>query len=104
MEKKEEFKLAKPLGDRVLIEFETKETTVGGIIIPEAARLGDNKIGKVIAVGDGVYTHSGIKVPMTIKPGDNVLLPTSEMSLQKIKLENKEYLLCREMDLLMVIR
>jgi chaperonin GroES len=104
MEKKEEFQLAKPLGDRVLIEFETKEKSVGGIIIPDAARLGDNKIGKVIAVGDGVYTHSGIKVPMTIKPGDNVLLPTSEMSLQKIKLENKEYLLCREMDLLMVIR
>lgn len=104
MEKKEEFQLAKPLGDRVLIEFETKEKSVGGIIIPDAARLGDNKIGKVIAVGDGVYTHSGIKVPMTIKPGDNVLLPTNEMSLQKIKLENKEYLLCREMDLLMVIR
>jgi co-chaperonin GroES (HSP10) len=41
---------------------------------------------------------------MTIKPGDNVLLPTGEMSLQKIKLENKDYLLCREMDLLMVIR
>lgn len=104
MEKKEEFKLAKPLGDRVLIEFENKEKSVGGIIIPDTARLGDNKIGKVVAVGDGVYTHSGIKVPMTIKPGDNVLLPTSEMSLQKIKLENKEYLLCREMDLLMVIR
>jgi co-chaperonin GroES (HSP10) len=41
---------------------------------------------------------------MTVQPGDKVLLPMGEMSVQKIKLEDKDYFLCREMDLLMVIR
>jgi chaperonin GroES len=104
MAKEVSFQLAKPLGDRVLVEIEMKEKTIGGIIIPDSVKTGDNKIAVVVATGDGVYTHSGAKIPMTVKAGDKVLLPTGEMSVQKIKLEDKDYFLCREMDLLMVIR
>ena len=104
MAKQLEFQLAKPLGDRVLVEIEMKEKTIGGIIIPDSVKTGDNKIAVVVATGDGDYTHSGAKIPMTVKPGDKVLLPTGDMSVQKIKLEDKDYFLCREMDLLMVIR
>ena len=100
----ENFELAKPLGDRVLVTIESKEKTIGGIIIPDSVKTGDNKIAVVVSTGDGVYTHSGAKIPMTVKPGDKVLLPMGEMSVQKIKLEDKDYFLCREMDLLMVIR
>lgn len=104
MVKKDEFQLAKPLGDRVLVQIEAKEKSVGGIIIPDTVRSGDNKIGKVVATGDGIYTNDGVLIPMAVKPGDKVMLPVGEMSIQKIKLEDKDYLLCREMDLLMVIR
>ncbi len=100
----ENFELAKPLGDRVLVEIESKEKTIGGIIIPDSVKTGDNKIAVVVSTGDGVYTHSGAKIPMTVKPGDKVLLPSGDMSIQKIKLGEKDYFLCREMDLLMVIR
>jgi chaperonin GroES len=100
----ENFELAKPLGDRVLVSIESKEKTIGGIIIPDSVNTGDNKIAVVVSTGDGVYTHSGTKIPMTVKPGDKVLLPMGEMSVQKIKLGDKDYFLCREMDLLMVIR
>ena len=100
----ENFELAKPLGDRVLVAIESKEKTIGGIIIPDSVKTGDNKIAVVVSTGDGVYTHSGAKIPMTVKPGDKVLLPMGEMSVQKIKLGDKDYFLCREMDLLMVIR
>jgi chaperonin GroES len=100
----ENFELAKPLGDRVLVSIESKEKTIGGIIIPDSVKTGDNKIAVVVSTGDGVYTHSGAKIPMTVKPGDKVLLPMGEMSVQKIKLGDKDYFLCREMDLLMVIR
>ena len=99
-----EFELAKPLGDRVLIQNEIKEKTQGGIIIPDTVRTGDHKIGVVVATGDGVYTNNGAKIPMTVKPGDKVVMPTSEMAVQKIKLGDKDYFLCREMDLLIVIR
>ena len=100
----ENFELAKQLGDRVLVTIESKEKTIGGIIIPDSVKTGDNKIAVVVSTGDGVYTHSGAKIPMTVKPGDKVLLPMGEMSVQKIKLGEKDYFLCREMDLLMVIR
>jgi co-chaperonin GroES (HSP10) len=41
---------------------------------------------------------------MEVKVGDKVMMPQGGMSAQKVKLEDKEYYLCREMDLLMVIR
>ena len=100
----ENFELAKPLGDRVLVSIESKEKTIGGIIIPDSVKTGDNKIAVVVSTGDGVYTHSGAKIPMTVKVGDKVLLPMGEMAVQKIKLGENDYFLCREMDLLMVIR
>ena len=100
----ENFELAKPLGDRVLVTIESKEKTIGGIIIPDSVKTGDNKIAVVVSTGDGVYTHSGAKIPMTVKVGDKVLLPMCELAVQKIKLGDKDYFLCREMDLLMVIR
>jgi chaperonin GroES len=96
--------LAKPLGDRVLIEVEVKEKTVGGIIIPDTVRDGENQIGVVVSVGSGIYTQSGTKIPMEVEVGDKVMLPAGGMSLRKIKLGDKEYYLCREMDLEMIIK
>ena len=96
--------LAKPLGDRVLIQIETQEKTVGGIIIPDTVRQGDTQFGIVVSVGNGIYTQSGTKIPMEVQVGDKVMLPTGGMSLRKIKLEETEYYLCREMDLEMIIK
>ena len=100
----EEFQLAKPLGDRVLVEYQTQQKTIGGIIIPDTARTGDIKTATVVAVGRGLYTNNGSLIPMEVKVGDKVMLPSGEMSVQKVKLEDKDYFLCREMDLLIVIR
>ena len=41
---------------------------------------------------------------MEVSVGDKVLLPSGGMNIQKIKLDDNEYFLCREMDLLMVIK
>ena len=100
----ENFQLAKPLGDRVLIELKAEEKTASGIILTESAQTLDGKIGTVVALGNGVYTNNGAKIPMEVKVGDKVMMPQGGMSAQKVKLEDKEYYLCREMDLLMVIR
>ena len=100
----ENFQLAKPLGDRVLIELKAEEKTASGIILTESAQTLDGKIGTVVALGNGVYTNNGAKIPMEVKVGDKVMMPQGGMSAQKVKLEDKDYYLCREMDLLMVIR
>ena len=100
----EQFQLARPLADRVLIRTEQEVTkTVGGIIIPESAESRDTKIGTVVSVGEGIYTNDGVKIPMTVKVGDKVMMPFAG-SAQKVKLGDEDFLLFREQELLMVIK
>jgi chaperonin GroES len=100
----ENVELAKPIGDKVLVEIEKVEKTVGGIILPETAQFGDNKVGKVVSVGAGIYTNNGVRIPMQVEVGDKVLLPHNSYDTQKVKFNNTEYVLLREGELLMVIR
>ncbi len=98
--------LAKPLGDRVLLtELDPREesTTAGGIIIPDSAKSEDVKRARVDAVGDGLFTQSGIAIPMSVKVGDEVILPPYHQGVE-IKVGGNKYLLLRESELLMVIR
>ena len=87
-----------PLFDRVLVERFAKETTTkGGIVLP------DKSIGKVlnatvVAVGPGIRNKTGDYVPCSVKPGDKVLLP--EYGGNKIEIDNKEYYLFRDSDIL----
>jgi chaperonin GroES len=98
-------KLAKPLGDRVLLSEleETASKTAGGIIIPDSAKSEDVKRAKVEAVGDGIYTQSGVAIPMSVKVGDEVILPPYHQGVE-IKVGGNKYILLRESELLMVIR
>ena len=99
-------KLAKPLGDRVLLtELDPKEesTTAYGIIIPDSAKSEDVKRARVEAVGEGLYTQSGVAIPMSVKVGDEVILPPYHQGVE-IKVGGNNYLLLRESELLMVIR
>ena len=98
-------KLAKPLGDRVLLtELEGEASqTAGGIIIPDSAKSEDVKRARVDAVGDGLFTQSGIAIPMSVKVGDEVILPPYHQGVE-IKVGGNKYILLRESELLMVIR
>jgi chaperonin GroES len=97
-------RLAKPIGDRVLLtEIETKEETVGGIIIPDSVRQEDVKRATVESVGPGIYTQSGTLIPMSVKVGDEVILPPYHQG-QEIKIGGKKYTLLRESEILMIIQ
>lgn len=98
-------KLAKPLGDRVLLTELDKEAekTVGGIIIPDSVRQEDVKRARVEAVGDGLFTQNGVAIPMSLKVGDEVILPGYHQG-QEVKIGGTKYVLIRESEILMVIR
>jgi chaperonin GroES len=97
-------RVAKPIGDRVLLtEIETKEETVGGIIIPDSVRQEDVKRAIVESVGPGIYTQSGTLIPMSVKVGDEVILPPYHQG-QEIKIGGKKYTLLRESEILMIIQ
>ncbi|XP_064614184.1 10 kDa heat shock protein, mitochondrial-like [Liolophura sinensis] len=92
------FKRFLPMFDRVLVERLVAETkTKGGIMIPEKAQ-GKVVEATVVAVGAGARTDEGKVLPPSVKAGDKVLLP--EYGGTKVVLEEKEYFLFRDGDLL----
>ena len=98
-------RLAKPLGDRVLLtELEAEQsTTAGGIIIPDSVKSEDVKRAIVESIGPGIYTQSGTLIPMNVKVGDEVILPPYHQGME-IKVGGKKYILLRESEILMVIQ
>ena len=87
----------KPLADRVLIEpMAVEEKTKSGIILPDTADKEKPEQGKVVEVGPG---KPGMK--MTIKKGSIVLF--TKYGPNEIKVDNKEYLIAREEDILAIL-
>ncbi len=91
----------RPLHDRILIRrIEEKETVKGGIIIPDTAKEKPQE-GEVIAVGNGRKTEEGKVIPLDVKAGDRILF--GKYSGQEIKIENQEYLIVKEDEILGVL-
>lgn len=89
-----------PLNDRVLVKrLESEEKTAGGLFIPDTAKEKPSK-GKVVAVGPG-KTEEGKRVPMAVKPGDDVLF--NKYAGTEIKLDGVDHLVMREDDILAII-
>ena len=82
----------KPLGERVFIRFkEELEKTAGGIYIPDAAKEKPQK-GVVMAIGKDVKE---------LKAGDEVLF--DKYAGSKIKIDNEDYLICKEEEILGIL-
>jgi chaperonin GroES len=91
----------RPLHDRILVErVEEGEVKKGGIIIPDTAKEKPQE-GKVIAVGNGKVTEDGKKIPLDVKGGDRILF--GKYSGSEVKIEDKEYLILREEDVLAIL-
>ncbi|MCX6719552.1 MAG: co-chaperone GroES [Candidatus Staskawiczbacteria bacterium] len=92
----------KPLSDHILIEpVKEDEKSKGGIFLPETASKEKSEEGKVVAVGPGRTTPEGKMIPMTIKPGDKVIF--TKYGPNEIKIDDKEYLIASESDMLAII-
>ena len=91
-----------PLGDRVLVKpLEEEEVAKGGIIIPDTAKEKPQQ-GKVVAVGTGKLDDDGKKIPFNVKKGDRILMP--KYGGTEIKIDDKEYQILREDDILGIIQ
>ena len=55
----------------------------------------------MIAVGTGKVTDEGKKIPLTVKAGDKVLF--GKYSGSEVKIDDKEYLIMREDDVLAIL-
>ena len=94
----------KPMGDQLLLKArEQKENVVNGIIL--TTNTPEYGYADVIAVGPGLFTQTGDKIPMTCRVGDVVIAPSRLLSGKngnEIVLEEEKYLLVRESEISMV--
>ena len=91
----------RPLHDRILVKrIEEKESIKGGIIIPDTAKEKPQE-GEVIATGNGKKTEDGKVIALDVKAGDRILF--GKYSGSEIKVDNEEYLILREDEVLGVI-
>ena len=90
----------RPLGDRVVLKFcAAEETTKSGIILAAAAQE-KPQTAEVVAVGPGGMVD-GKEVEMFVKVGDKVI--TGKYSGTEVKLDNQEYIIVRQNDILAVV-
>lgn len=92
----------KPLSDHILIEpIKEDEKTKSGILLPETTEREKPEQGRVIAVGPGKRTEDGKIIPLSIQPGQKVLF--TKYGPNEIKVDDKEYLIAKEEDILAII-
>jgi chaperonin GroES len=90
-----------PMGERIVIKrVESEETTAGGIVLPDSAREKPAR-GTVIAIGSGKLLDDGSRAKSQLKEGDVVLF--SSYAGENVEIDDVEYLLMREDDVLAVI-
>jgi chaperonin GroES len=91
----------RPLHDRIVVKREEeREVKKGGIIIPDTAKEKPQE-GTVIAVGSGRVKEDGKKIPLDVKAGDKILF--GKYSGSEVKLDDEEYLIMKEDDVLAII-
>ena len=92
----------KPIGDQILLKKEDgQETTKSGIIL--TGNSSNYKYAEVVAVGDGLFTMTGDKIPMICKIGDRVLLHSRLLKGDnEIELEDEKFVLVKESEISMV--
>jgi len=91
----------RPLADKVLIErLEAETKTKGGIVIPDTAQEKPRK-GKIISLGQGKLLEDGSRSDFQVKVGNVVLL--SSYGGTEIKIDDKEYLILEESDIMAIL-
>jgi chaperonin GroES len=91
----------KPLADRVVVQaLDEAEQTRGGLYIPDTAKEKPQQ-GKVMAVGPGKLSEQGERLAPDVKEGDTVLY--GKYSGTEVTVDEEEYLILRESDILAVI-
>jgi chaperonin GroES len=91
----------RPLHDRILVKrIEAQEVKKGNIIIPDTAKEKPQE-GEVVAVGNGKVLDDGTKLALEVEEGNRVLF--GKYAGNEIKIEDQEYLILREDDVLAIV-
>ena len=93
----------RPLGDHIIVKpLKAEEITKSGIVLPDTADKEKPEQGEIIAVGPGKWNEDGDKrIAPSVKVGDKVVF--KKYSPDEVKIEDEEYLVLSESDLMAII-
>ncbi|MDP3058231.1 MAG: co-chaperone GroES [bacterium] len=90
-----------PLAERVVVKaLKNEEALKSGIVLPDTAKEKPQE-GEILAVGSGKMGDDGKRIPMEVKVGDRVIF--SKYGGTEIKLDEIEYLILKESDILAIV-
>lgn len=91
----------KPLLDNVLVApAEAEQKTASGIILPDSAKE-KPQMGVVKAVGPGLFSPKGEKIPMTVKVGQKVFY--KKWGGDEVKVDGEEWMIVKQGDILAIV-
>lgn len=94
--------IIKPLHDNVVVRpILEEEATKSGIVLPDTVDREKPEKGEIIEVGPGKMLKSGERASMSVKKGDQIIF--KKYSPEEIKIDNKEYLIINESDILAIL-
>ncbi|MCD4694278.1 co-chaperone GroES [bacterium] len=94
--------MIKPLHDNVVVKpIVEEESTKSGIVLPDTIDKEKPEKGEIVEIGPGKMLKSGERVPMSVKKGDKIIF--KKYSPEEIKIDNEEYLIINESDILGVL-
>ncbi len=90
----------RPLSDHIVVKPISEEKTVSGIVLPDTAK---DKLqrAEVVAVGSGILLDNGLRASLEVTVGEVVLFRSD--AGQKVRINDTDYLLLREGDLVAVL-
>lgn len=90
-----------PLGDRVVLkQLVAEETTKSGIVLPGQSKEKPQQA-EVVAVGPGGMVD-GKEIKMEVSVGDEVIY--SKYSGTEVKIEDEEYIIVKQNDILAIVK
>jgi chaperonin GroES len=91
----------RPLSDRIVVKPLARETvTKSGIVLPDTAKEKPQE-GEVLAVGPGKVLDNGKRSQLEVQVGQRVLF--AKYAGTEVKVDNEEYLILRESDVMGIV-
>ena len=96
----------KPVNDKIVVkptETKNEEVTAGGIILPDTVQDGTLIEGKVVAIGDGMYSASGTLIPVICEVGDTILYNKNAQKAEHT-IDGETYILMSVNEVMSIVR
>jgi len=96
----------KPVNDKIVVkpkETKNEEVTAGGIILPDTVQDGTLVEGKVVAIGEGMYSASGTLIPVVVDVGDTILYNKNAHKAEH-KIDGEDYILMSVNEVMSIVK